>query len=115
MDGPFAASVCQSGAVEVIHSQGAVHMQVTTVGLDLAKNVFQLHGVDAHGRTVLRKRLARAKVLEFFATLPRCLVGPPVPLGTGCVADGAACGGWRLVPGRTGGQASWRSLGMPFG
>jgi transposase len=50
-------------------------MQVTTVGLDIAKNVFQVHGVDARGRVGLRKRLARAKVLAFFANLPRCLIG----------------------------------------
>jgi transposase len=50
-------------------------MQVTMIGLDLAKNVFQVHGVDAHERPVLRKRLSRSKVLEFFAQLPRCRVG----------------------------------------
>jgi len=50
-------------------------MQVTTIGLDIAKNVFQVHGIDAHGKVVLRKRLARAKVLEFFANLPPCLIG----------------------------------------
>jgi transposase len=50
-------------------------MQVTTIGLDIAKNVFQVHGIDAHGRVVLRKRLARARVLGFFANLPRCLIG----------------------------------------
>jgi transposase len=50
-------------------------MQVTTIGLDIAKNVFQVHGVDRHGKVVLRKRLARAKVLAFFANLPRCLIG----------------------------------------
>ena len=49
--------------------------QVTTVGLDLAKNLFQVHGADAQGRPVLKKRLARGKVLEFFADLPPCLVG----------------------------------------
>src|SRR3954453_13929758 len=49
--------------------------QVTTVGLDLAKNLFQLHGADAQGRPVLRRRLAREKVREFFANLPPCLVG----------------------------------------
>jgi len=48
---------------------------ITTVGLDLAKNLFQVHGADAQGRPVLRRRLAREKVLEFFATLPPCLVG----------------------------------------
>jgi transposase len=48
---------------------------ITTVGLDLAKNLFQVHGADAQGRPVLRRRLAREKVLEFFANLPPCLVG----------------------------------------
>jgi transposase len=50
-------------------------MQVTTIGLDIAKNVFQVHGVDQHGKVVLRKRLARGKVLTFFANLPRCGIG----------------------------------------
>jgi transposase len=49
--------------------------QATTIGLDIAKSVFQVHGVDARGRVVLRKRLARAKVREFFANLPRCVIG----------------------------------------
>jgi transposase len=50
-------------------------MQVTTIGLDIAKNVFQVHGVDQHGKVVLRKRLSRGKVLAFFANLPPCLIG----------------------------------------
>jgi len=50
-------------------------MQTTTIGLDIAKNVFQVHGVDARGRVVLRKRLARARVRTFFANLPRAVVG----------------------------------------
>ena len=50
-------------------------MQVTTIGLDIAKSVFQVHGVDERGRAVLRKRLARAKVREFFAKLPPCVIG----------------------------------------
>jgi transposase len=50
-------------------------MEITTVGLDLAKSVFQLHAVDAAGATVVRKSLRRAQVLPFFAKLPRCLVG----------------------------------------
>ena len=49
--------------------------EVTTIGLDLAKHVFQVHGVDAEGATVLRKQLRRAQVLAFFSRLPRCLVG----------------------------------------
>ena len=49
--------------------------EVTTIGLDLAKHVFQVHGVDAEGATILRKQLRRAQVLAFFSRLPRCLVG----------------------------------------
>ena len=48
--------------------------EITTVGLDLAKNVFQAHGADASGRAVLRKKLRRDQVLAFFSQLPRCLV-----------------------------------------
>src|SRR5438067_5779535 len=49
--------------------------EVTTIGLDLAKQVFQVHGVDAKGATVLRKQLRRTQVLGFFSRLPPCLVG----------------------------------------
>src|SRR6187399_1211765 len=49
--------------------------EITTVGLDLAKNVFQVHGVDAEGSTILRKPLRRAQVLAFFSRLPPCLIG----------------------------------------
>lgn len=50
-------------------------MKVTTIGLDIAKNVFQIHGVDEKGKVVLRKMLKRDKVTEFFANLPPCLIG----------------------------------------
>lgn len=50
-------------------------MQITTVGLDLAKNVFQIHGANEHGKPVLRKTLRRSQVAAFFANLPPCLVG----------------------------------------
>src|ERR1700761_8156667 len=50
-------------------------MQITTIGLDLAKRVFQVHGVDAAGTVVIRKALRRAQVLPFFAKLPPCLIG----------------------------------------
>ena len=49
--------------------------EVSTIGLDIAKSVFQVHGVDADGAVVIRKRIGRAKVLEFFAALPLCVVG----------------------------------------
>ncbi len=49
--------------------------EVSTIGLDIAKSVFQIHGIDTDGTVVIRKRVSRAKVLEFFAALPPCLVG----------------------------------------
>jgi transposase len=50
-------------------------MEITTIGLDLAKRVFQVHGNDLAGQVVLRKVLRRAQVLPFFAKLPPCLIG----------------------------------------
>ena len=50
-------------------------MQINTIGLDLAKTVFQVHGVDAAGAAVVRKQLRRVQVIGFFAKLPPCLVG----------------------------------------
>jgi transposase len=49
--------------------------EVSTIGLDIAKSVFQVHGVDVEGGVVIRKRVSRAKVLEFFGALPPCLIG----------------------------------------
>ena len=49
--------------------------EVSTIGLDIAKSVFQVHGVDSAGAVVIRKRISRSKVLEFFADLPPCLIG----------------------------------------
>ena len=48
---------------------------VTTVGLDLAKHVFQVHGIDADGQLVFRRQLKHRYVLAFFAKLPPCLIG----------------------------------------
>ena len=50
-------------------------MKITTIGIDLAKNVFQLHGVDERGKVVLRKQLRRDQMAIFFARLQPCLVG----------------------------------------
>jgi len=50
-------------------------MPVVRIGLDLAKYVFEVHGVDDHGKVVLRKRLRRAALPEFFANMPTCLIG----------------------------------------
>ena len=46
-----------------------------TIGLDIAKSVFQIHGVDAAGNVVVRRRLKRRYVLSFFQKLPSCLIG----------------------------------------
>jgi transposase len=48
---------------------------ITTIGLDIAKSVFQVHGVDAGGRVVIRRQLKRRQVLALFEKLPPCLVG----------------------------------------
>ena len=48
---------------------------ITTIGLDIAKSVFQVHGVDAEGNVVIRRQLKRRYVLAFFQKLPPCLVG----------------------------------------
>jgi transposase len=50
-------------------------MKITTIGIDLAKNVFQLHGVDQQGHTVLRRALKRAEMLAYFVKLEPCLIG----------------------------------------
>ena len=50
-------------------------MQITTIGLDIAKHVFQIHGIDAAEKVIVRKRLRRGQVLAFFKALPSCLIG----------------------------------------
>jgi transposase len=63
---------CQSSS----HADaGAIPIEITTVGIDLAKSIFQVHAFDAAGHVVVRKPLRRAQVVPFFAKLPRCLVG----------------------------------------
>ncbi len=69
--------------------------KISTIGVDLAKNVFQVHGIDASGAVVVRRQLKRASVEKFFAQLPPCLVGME------------ACGSahhWARVIGRYGHQ-----------
>jgi hypothetical protein len=68
--------------------------EITTIGLDLAKHVFQVHGVDAEGATVLRRRLRRNQVLAFFQ-----------PTST------LHCRGWKPVQRPTTGRASWPRSG----
>jgi transposase len=64
--------------VECLEHQGNEELsmgEVATIGLDLAKNVFQVHGIDAVGNVLVRRQLRRAEVLEFFAKIGPCLVG----------------------------------------
>ena len=72
-------ALCSRNAVslgrEQLIGQREWIMQVIRVGLDVAKNVFQVHGVAADGTSVVRRRLRRQEVLPFFAQLPSCLVG----------------------------------------
>ena len=49
-------------------------MNITTIGVDLAKSIFQVHGIDKRGKVVVQKQLRRSKVLEFFIQLPPCLI-----------------------------------------
>src|ERR1044071_5312273 len=49
--------------------------EVITIGLDIAKSVFQIHGVAADGAGIIRKRVTRTRLLEFFTALPPCLIG----------------------------------------
>ena len=50
-------------------------MNIKRIGIDLAKQVFQLHGVDGQEKVVLRKQLRRAQMLDYFKKLPPCLIG----------------------------------------
>ena len=64
------------GAVKGPHDSEEISMQtVTTIGFDIAKSVFQVHGIDAGGQVVIRRQLKRRSVLAFFQKLPTCLVG----------------------------------------
>ena len=48
---------------------------LSVIGIDLAKQVFQLHGLDQEGRSILKKKLSRHQMLRFFAQIPPCLIG----------------------------------------
>jgi transposase len=61
-------------AAEVTQQEPSM-MEITTIGLDLAKHVFQVHGVDEAGHVVVKRRLRRAQVITYFASLPPCLIG----------------------------------------
>jgi transposase len=61
--------------VQPLEPERSVHHEDTTVGIDLAKSVFQVHAVDERGRAVLRKQRRRDQMTAFFANLPPCLIG----------------------------------------
>src|SRR6478609_9671510 len=63
------------GCLRPHDSQEPLMQTVTTIGLDIAKSVFQVHGIDAEGKVVIRRQLKRRYVLAFFQKLPSCLVG----------------------------------------
>lgn len=65
--------MCQSGGV-AYHLKEASVSEVTTIGLDIAKHVFHAHGADERGRAVFSRRVSRGKLLDFFASKPRCIV-----------------------------------------
>ena len=72
-------------------------MQITMIGLDIAKNVFQVHGIGAAERVVVRKQLRRSQVIAFFEALSPCLIGMEA-----C----ASAHHWARVAGETGSQRS---------
>jgi hypothetical protein len=71
---PMTASICQAEVSSTTRTRRSVHHADSTVGLDLAQNVFQVQGANAHGKGVLRKQLQRDQVAAFFANLPACLI-----------------------------------------
>jgi transposase len=78
MDAPFnAASSVPEWKVQdqPLRMKGASTMKVTTIGIDLAKNVIQVHGVDQRGKVILRRQLRRGQVMDFFAQREPCLIG----------------------------------------
>jgi len=56
-------------------SEEPIIQAITTIGLDIAKSVFQVHGIDVEGNVIIRRQLKRRYVLTFFQKLPSCLVG----------------------------------------
>lgn len=72
-------------------------MNITTIGIDLAKEVFQIHGVNEYGKVILRKQLRRNAMIKFFANLKPCLIGMEARGGSHYWA----------------GQESWANSGIP--
>lgn len=92
--------MCQAGAVENQAREGAAQITFTTLGIDLGKSVFQLHGVDETGHVVLQKKLRRTALLDFLGRLERCLIGMEACATSNCWARAIAVLGRevRLIP-----------------
>ena len=75
MDGPTFPGCDLMDDRRPASSEGRWHITIAVIGLDLAKNVFQIHGIDASGRAVLKRKLRRSEVLPLLASLPPALVG----------------------------------------
>jgi hypothetical protein len=73
MNAPW-ESQCK-GSTQLIKTKGERTRQVTRIGLNIAKTVVQVHGVDEQGKVVVQKHLSRSKVLAYFAQLPTCRIG----------------------------------------
>jgi transposase len=97
LDGPRRHHRCQTGDVDSLQQRGPSMTGISMIGVDLAKNVFQVHGVDAAGKVVVRRQLRRGQMEKFFAALP-----------PGVVVGMEACGGahhWGRVVRKLGHEA----------
>ena len=74
VDGPTTASMCQDVVVED-HDQEPPVTKVSTIGLDLAKHVFQVHGADERGAVIIQRRLRRGEMIKYLARLEPTIVG----------------------------------------
>jgi len=69
----------------ILNNNREIHMNnINTIGIDYRKKIFQVHGADKNGKTVLKKKLTRDQVLTFMANLPKCLVGMEACGGANC-------------------------------
>ena len=73
--------------------------ELATVDIDLAKSVFQVHGVDENGRILVRCQLRRSQLLAFFEKRPRCLIGMAWRLAQVLMTGCAGCGNWGMTSG----------------
>ena len=69
--------------------------EVVTIGLDIAKSVFQIHGVDGAGEVIVRRQIRRAQLLAFFARQPACVVGIEACASSPSAATWLSSGWWR--------------------